>query len=327
MALSALLSPLQERFVRWITRHERTASQAIRLHRRRIYILPTRHGLYYGLLVFVMLLGSINYSNSMAFILTFLLASLGANAMWQTHRNLLGLNIRFNGVAPVFAGQEAVFHYQIENPTRRVRYALALQWQEGPLSVFDVPAEDNETAVLRVPATRRGRLEPGRFRILSRYPLGLFQAWSWLSYDSACLVYPRPITTDRPLPRAAGSKPGEGQAGQGSEDFSGLRDYAEGDPLRHVAWKAAARSDDLLTKQFHGAGREEVWLDWGVLHGIEPELRLSILCRWVLDAEAEGLRYGLRLPGIEYVPDHGEVHRDHCLRALALHDLPRGNAA
>jgi len=39
----------------------------------------------------------------------------------------------------------------------------------------------------------------------------------------------------------------------------------------------------------------------------------------VIESEAAGLRYGLRLPGSEYDPDSGALHRDRCLQALALH--------
>ena len=39
---------------------------------------------------------------------------------------------------------------------------------------------------------------------------------------------------------------------------------------------------------------------------------------WVLAAEAQGMDYGLRLPGVEIPPDQGAAHRLRCLQALAL---------
>ena len=50
------------------------------------------------------------------------------------------------------------------------------------------------------------------------------------------------------------------------------------------------------------------------------------MTRWVLDAETQGLRYGLRLPDGELPSSNGIAHRDECLRRIALFNLPhRGN--
>lgn len=309
---------LRERFADWVTRGQSPAERELRLHRRRIYILPTREGWLFAALLLIMLLGATNYSNSMAFMLTFLLAGLGTNAMWHTHRNLLGLEVIRGEAAPVFSGQEARFPLVLRNPTDRPRAALALQWGDAPPALVDVPARGHARAELVVPTRARGLLRPGRFRLYSRYPLGLFQAWSWLEFDMAALVYPRPLDAGRPLPRgAAAAGPAQG-AGSGAEDYSGLRAYRPGDAPRHIAWKALARSDQLLTKDFSGGGRQELWLDWEAVEEPDPERRLSVLCHWVLAAEASGLRYGLRLPGTELAPGSGELHRGRCLRRLAL---------
>jgi uncharacterized protein (DUF58 family) len=50
----------------------------------------------------------------------------------------------------------------------------------------------------------------------------------------------------------------------------------------------------------------------------DVESRLSILCRWALQAEQRGQQYGLRLPGTAIPPGRGEAHRTRCLEALAL---------
>ncbi len=311
----------RERLIAWIRRHEKVATRDIKLIRRRIYILPTRYGYLYALVLIVMLLGATNYSNSMAFALTFLLASLGANAMWQTHRNLLDLTVTKGAAAPVFAGRSARFRLEIENPSRRPRYGLALQWQNAEVSLADVPAQGSAQVELLVPAPRRGVLSPKRFRLYTRYPLGLFQAWSWLEFEMTTLVYPKPIDTTEEMPTAASDRGQAGTTSKGSEDYSGLREYHAGDSPKRIAWKAAARSEVLMTKQFAGEARQEVWLDWNALHGLDTELRLSILCRWVLDAQQAGLRYGLELPGSVIAADSGEVHQQRCLRALALFDV------
>jgi uncharacterized protein (DUF58 family) len=154
----------------------------------------------------------------------------------------------------------------------------------------------------------------------TRYPLGLFRAWSYVEPDARCLVYPRPERS--PLPTAAAHEAPGGQRSPvaGNEDFSGLRTYQLSDSPRHVAWKAVARTDGMLTKQFSGEAAAELWLDWERLPpALGLEQRLSRLAGWVLAAERGGARYGLRLPGVEIAPARGDSHAAACLQALALY--------
>jgi uncharacterized protein (DUF58 family) len=169
-----------------------------------------------------------------------------------------------------------------------------------------------------VPAPRRGWLRPGRFALLTRFPTGLFRAWSWLAPDWSTLVYPRPEGGAVPGPDAFVANERGGQFGEGDEDFRGLRRYQAGDPPRHLAWRLLARGQELHTKQFAGEAPSRVWLDWDALAGMDGEARIARLTRWVLDAERAGRVYGLRLPDAEIPPGQGAEHRHRCLQALAL---------
>ena len=84
-----------------------------------------------------------------------------------------------------------------------------------------------------------------------------------------------------------------------------------------------ARQQDgpLLTKLFSGAAAQQIWLDWNALPAAtDSEQRLSILARWMLDADAAGLAWGLRLPALQLPPNHGQEHLGAGLRALALYN-------
>jgi uncharacterized protein (DUF58 family) len=175
-----------------------------------------------------------------------------------------------------------------------------------------------------VPALRRGWLPLGRVMLETRFPLGLFRAWSYVEPDARCLVYPRPERA--PLPPHSGESASGALRSQtlGNDDFSGLRGYQRSDSPRHVAWKQVARTGDMLTKQFTGEAAAELWLDWRLLPAdLALEQRLSRLAGWVLAAEREGHQYGLRLPGVEIAPARGDAQRTACLQALALYEVPR----
>ena len=304
----------------WLT-GPRGPESIVVLVQRRIYILPTRQGMLFAGVLLVMLTGSINYALGLGYVLTFLLFALAMNAMIHTFRNLANLRVTAGRAEPVFAGDIAQFTVHLDNPADAERYALGLTHDGATTTFVDVPARSSARAVASVAAARRGVLRPGRLTLFTRYPLGLYRAWSYLELEMQCTVYPRLAFPALPLPPAAASSGAGAESGRGQEDFAGLREYHLGDSPRHIAWKAAARDQRLLTKQFSGHAQTQLWLDWTQLPGeMAVEERLSHLARWVLDAHASGSAYGLRLPGKTIGLAAGSAQRDACLEALALYE-------
>lgn len=287
--------------------------------RNRIYILPTRFGFAYAGLLAVMLLGAINYSNSMAFAATFLLAGLGLVAMHQTHANLLNLRVSAAGSESAFAGGRVRFRLRTDNPTARTRYGLYWSWRaEGQAPEIDVPALGSTVTTLELPAPRRGWLPAPRMTLTTHFPLDLFRAWTWIELDQRGLVYPAPAPPGRRPPESMGNGGRVTPSRSGDEEFSGLRDYRPGDHLSSIHWKSLPKLQRPQVKQFSETLAQTLWLDWDALGGLNVERRLSQLTRWVLEAESVGTAYGLRLPEIDILPAHGAAQCQRCLEALAL---------
>lgn len=310
----------KERIRRWAKKRQGSDEFVTRLHSRRIYILPTAVGLVFGLMTFTMLLGSMNYNNNLSFVLTFLLVGIGFVSMHQCQRNLVGLEIAFAGVDPVFAGQAAEFKIAITNHSKNRRPHLQL-YCDGNLSrIDDLEAGESRVFCLELPTAARGRVRLQRFGVRTLFPFELFRAWAWLHMDLSGLVYPRPaevVPKPPPTQTAHGHRQHDAR---GEEDFAGLRRFHEGDSPRHVAWKAYARSGDLLSKQFSGADTSSQWFDFKHVQVADVEQRLSVLTRWIVDADRTQQDYGLRIPGHEFPPAHGKAHRHRCLEALAFYD-------
>jgi len=315
------------RFLRnWIRRRQGPDREAVTLRRGRIYILPTGLGTVFGLMLFAMLLGSLNYANNLGLALTFLLAGLGIVAMHACHRNLEDLVARPAGTEPPFAGNDAVFRIAVVNPGRAPRRdleAAANGAAEAPLSVA---AGSESVFLLRVPTRRRGSLVLDRVEIATQFPYGLFRAWAVLHPGLQCLVYPRPAAEAPQPPRSAGHR-GGGTARRGEDDFTGLKDYHPGDPPRRIAWKAYARADELLIKEFSGDVEATPVFELDDTSGPDLEARLSVLARWIVDAHAQGLAFGLRLPGEEFPPEPGDAQLRRCLAAIARFDAPAPDVA
>ena len=322
-AFRTLLHPLrwaQERIDTWVLRRVHRVAGPIEIARNRVYIVPTRFGWGFAITVLVMLAGAMNYSNSMAFALAFLLMGLGLVCMHHTHANLVHVQLRAGRVKPVYAGEIAHFEVMVDNVAAQPRYALAAGWARESYSEpgCDVPAQGFSSVTLARPAPKRGWLDAGIFSVSTEFPLGLFHAWTWAQLDMRCLVFPLPAKPGMPPPQSAGVGGTAGAGRSGQDEFAGLRGYQRGDTLRSIHWKSLPKSDTPMVKQFSETVEQALWLTWDTIPLADVEARLSQLVRWILDAEADGRAYGLRLPGINIPPGHGETHRFECLKALAL---------
>lgn len=304
-------------FQRWIKKRIPAASQ-LRLNHRRIFIMPTRAGMGLLLLLLIMLIGAINYQNSLIYAVVFTLGALFWVALHHTYRNLAGLELHATGSAPVFCGEEAQLGMSLVSE-RREHQAIVMRWPGMTPRQTDVPAGLSTTLVLYYPTRERGWLRPGRLRVQTRFPLGWFVAWSLVDLDWRVLVYPKPINLPLPGMRGNGEGQGDQQWVEGVDDFQGLRDYQPGDSKRRLDWRAWSRGHGLHSKIFAEPLHASQWLTLQQAPGQSLEQQLGCLTGWVLQLQQRGQPYGLELPGTRIQPAVGEAHQGACLRALALY--------
>ena len=322
---SAIRQAVRTRADKWLFQLRDTEPGEVFLHQRRVFILPTGAGIGFGALLVVLLIGATNYNLALGFALVFALAACAVVDMYLTYKNLGQLHLKPGRAQPLFAGEDAQFELTIANRSTLDRYAL---WVDFIVSgearyVTDVMAGSDAALLLSAPSVERGWLAAPRVRLGTRFPLGLFGAWSYWQPDVRALVYPFPEADAPPLPMSgAASEDGHGHAGH--DDFAGIRSYQAGDSLRHMAWRQIARlppdlGGHLVTKHFEGGAIEELVLDFDALPvTLDLELRLSRMTRWVLDAEQRAVPYAFRMHGNAFSASVGAAHQAACLRALAL---------
>jgi uncharacterized protein (DUF58 family) len=326
-AIRRLRAGLDGRLGAWIRRRQGTDRDPVVLRRGRIYILPTRLGVAYAAMVVAMVVGALNYSNNLALGLAFLLVGLGFVAMHHCHGNLVGLELRLHSTEPAFAGQEVHIRLVLENRASAPRPGIEVSPAKSmPPQVATVPPAASATAGIALHAERRGYVRLERFVLATRYPLGLFRAWAVVHPGYSAIAWPRPAERGRPPPGVETDTGGAQDRAKGEEDFTGLKAYQPGDPLRRIAWKAYARGRGLHTKQYGGTDVVSHVFDWDSLPGLDVEARLSQLCRWVLDAHESGEAFGLRLPGRVIDANIGTGQLQRCLEALATFDQVNAGA-
>jgi uncharacterized protein (DUF58 family) len=290
--------------------------------RKNTYILPTRHGLLFIVILAAMLAGSINYNNNLGFLLVFLLGAMAVVSMFHTHKNLVGIKILSISAKPVFAGETAVFNILVSSGAHRRK---ALVWTiEKPLyNIADISLLSEQIIAVKTSAAGRGMLRRKSFKISTRFPLGLFYAWTKIFADISCVVYPSPLPGPDKLHKttdAGGMGKETKSISAGADDFMGLKAYQPGDPVKNISWKTFSRGQGLFIKDFEGNKSVGQVYDYETLEGQDTETRLSRLCHMILKAEAAGIEYGLKLPETFIAPSKGQKHCHVCLRALALFD-------
>jgi len=314
---------VRARVRRWLaSRLPRTDSQL--LTQGNIYILPTRAGWMFALTLVVLLLASINYQLNLGYVLTFMLAGSGIVSMHITHGTLRGLTLHLRPVAPAFAGSPAVLDVILSSPSS-TRFGIGLRLLEAPASTLawiDVPAGGQATAHVSYVPAARGLHDVPTLSAETRFPLGLFRAWTVWRPLARLLVYPQ-VETDAPaLPAARPVACGAQSRPSVGGEIEGVRAYRRGDPLKLIAWKKAAQAletgAELISRDTSSSARRELWLEWSACAGLDPERRLSRLAAWTLAADRADADWGLRLPGVEIVPAEGDGQRARCLEALAL---------
>ena len=305
---------MAERRLPALTRLRAAEKLPIQLHRQRIYVLPSGFGFVFAILVGIMLVGALNYSNNPALLLTCVLAGSAWMSLFVGFRTLAGLELVATAADDCHAGDPIELRCTFAAVTR-TRPHLQMRWNDVH-SAFSLQPEVPATSSVRMATTRRGWFVPGRLKLWTTQPLGLFVIWSWLNPEIALLVYP---AIEQPTPGFPDADGGHGQRFvSGGDEFAGLRDYRAGDPSRRIAWKASARHDSLLVRESELMIGNTLEFDYDALGALDHEARIRRLAAWVLAAEAAMRSYTLITSQSSIGPGLGSQHRHACLRTLAL---------
>lgn len=312
MSLSA---GLRRRVESW-ARPRAPESLPVRLDRRRIYILPTAFGWFLVALLATMAVGALNYNNNPALLLCLLLIGAALASLLWTQLQLSGLEVHAVHGEPVPAGRPMTVRLHADASPGRERRGLRIEG-DGARAGLSLERAAGE-ATLLLETHRRGLRPLPRLRISTSQPFGLARAWSWVWPETPVLVYPAPEPAGPPLPSGDGDT-AQARLHAAGDDLHHLRDWRQGDARRAIAWKPSARRDALIVRELERPQGADVVLDWTLTAGLAYEDRIRRLARWVDEAERDGRRYRLQLPGRPAVgPDAGVAHRHACLRALAL---------
>jgi uncharacterized protein (DUF58 family) len=261
-------------------------------------------------------------NNTAVYLLFFILTAVFLVSIPHTLANLAGVTVRLEAVKPTFVGHEVSLPLEIMNDSRATRHGIELGLLSSDTErqrIDYMPAQKAARVTLRFPARRRGEHKVGTLCLTSAYPLGFVRFVRKFAPFQTYTVYPKPAG-DLRLPESflqrSDGRPVT-EFGEG-DDFAGVRAYVQGESQRHIDWRAVARGQPLMTKQFTAEVEGVLHFDFSALRVADMEKRLSQLALWVIEAERAQRAYALRLPGVEILPGVGQVHFHECMRALSL---------
>ncbi|MFT3943320.1 MAG: transglutaminaseTgpA domain-containing protein [Ancrocorticia sp.] len=200
---------------------------------------------------------------------------------------------------------------------------VRLVWNVGQEQVREelvVPRGTGGVTERRVVARQRGPLDVRITRVVADGPLGLVRVrWGMRRTRQQLLVLP-PVLAELPGIANATGVVGREQARHGAGEPSGsVREYRDGDPMRHVHWKQSARQGSLLVNVPEGDGGADgtLYLDLDVqAYPDRASFELAVAAAATAGLHMLGRRESLRL----HLGD-AETHKisssDELLRRLA----------
>lgn len=302
------------------------------LHLSNIYVLPTRSGFVLFATLMLLLVSSINFQINLGYALTFLIAGATIASIFTAYRTLRHLRLSTRGVSSAFAGNPLQFAIVIHNPDRYTHYGIGLakdeyvwKYEKNEWTWLDIAPGETASATLSMPATQRGWIALPQLMVLTRFPMGVFRAWSVWQPAVSALVYPE----SEPDPPALPTDPLHSQSASNTtrrwrgDEYDGNRLYQPGDPIKQIVWKKVTPGGELISRQMAAFESRELWLTLPSTRLAMTEAQLCRLTAWVIKASHSGIAYGLQLGTLTIAPATGEAHQLKCLRALALYQLPQ----
>jgi uncharacterized protein (DUF58 family) len=179
---------------------------------------------------------------------------------------------------------------------------------------------ERRTTSFRIVGSRRGIYRLGPSTLVSGDPFGLAPAQSARTETERLVVYPKIVPLSRlglparaPFADLRTTRP----LFEDPHRVVGVRPYASGDSARRIHWTASAHHGSLLVKRLeHGVGRDTVVLldltrrGLGTNRAQAVELAVTTAASILYHVVAvEGLRAGLRMPGVTIAPggDQGQL--------------------
>jgi uncharacterized protein (DUF58 family) len=200
---------------------------------------------------------AVNTANNLLYLVLGLLLSLLLVSGVLSDLALWKLRISRRLPARMFAGTRSLIEVAALNDKRWLASVSveAIDDIEGvnsePARFLRVGPGQTELAGYAFEPPRRGLIELGTLRVLTRYPFGLIEKGYTVFQPDEAIVYPRLLdhVATPPVQPVQGDAAPIHRTGRGSEFAGSVRFYREGDEARDIHWKRTASRGELVVRE------------------------------------------------------------------------------
>lgn len=302
---------------RWFIRFDQTD------HSKRVYIIPSGIGLYFTFISIILFLIAVSYGHNLAFFATFLFFSFVSLSAIIANENTGSIAATWShDLVRGRANSSIPTKLIITNRSKKNRYDICVEVSGVTIGILsELPANSQREVEVDLGLLQlsRGVYEIKRFVIATRFPFGLFYAWSWKNDGMKVIVHPLAIPGELPKLVRTSFEDGAGAMAQtlGSSDFHEVRAHRPGESMARIDRRRSQRLDFPQIREFRDESSLINILD---LKGQEIEENISVAA-YCLDHAPEDYLIGLVLPnGVESEVAKGAIHRLQLLDILALYE-------
>lgn len=291
-------------------------------------------GLKFGFFYLIVLVASINSGNNLIYlVLSFLTGALIVN--WTlASLSMRGLSVSVRLPDEIFAGEETGIEFYVSKGwTLMQAQSLVLTIRKGNT------VEDYHRPYIERIAKGESRRAKGTARFPLRgivtlagaqvhctYPFGLFSPGKLFKQPQELVIYPKLLPLEDMLEYKS-----EGMhnldscfRGQGGGLFN-IRPFQPGDDFRRVHWKATAKLDVMMVKEFTREEGQAIWIHFNPLRmeKSQPrneeifELGVSVAASLAYHGLQQGLEPLFSAPGLRLAPRNRDNQAGDFLRYLA----------
>lgn len=301
-------------------------------------------GFAFVLITVFLAVGAVNSQNNLLFWVFGLAVAAVLVSGIISGSSLMGLRVAFADIPDTPAGTAATVPYTIVSTNRLLPvFALTLKelppdarasgaFESGVGGVLHIEPRGRVAALTPWRPTRRGQVGFDRLRIESRFPFGFIVKVLEFSCPRTALVTPPLMELDPNLISAIGDGQTEHRvkrARRGSVGgYFGLRNYAQGDPRRQIAWKPSARRGELLVIEHAEPEGRSIWVHLPRPSGagsddVVAETAIALAASLVRAGSRVGRSVGVWAPwaGVRLSPATGRQAEHRAARVLGMMDL------
>ncbi len=313
----------------------------------RVFILPTRFGVYFITIIFILFLMSLSYGHSLAISATFLFVSIVMISIIYTNYNLYGVVLKEQRSKKPFFNHDD-FQISLFNewgrPRPDIELEVSLQSLHDKKNLTYIGATSllgrMDSSVNLKPLTsskgRRGVYQIERIKVSSSFPFGLFRSWKFLrplSEQSRLYIFPNPLEPkveeelvyslrNKLMDQVDHSKQIKRlvtRSGIGTENFYEHSPYRDSGGIKRIDWKIYSRTHELFEKHYEDEHkqRSRYLLDRRNFQSYPLELQMSYLCFYILKYTREAKCFALVLNDETPHWDSGKKHEQSCLIKLS----------